>query len=346
MPKGTCTIAGCERPVYARVWCGPHYQRWKTYGDPTSGGSFQNPGAECSVDGCFAPSRARSLCSRHYMRLKATGTTADKACRTCGNPIAQKLTYCGTACKPRCTVTGCGRRRESAKYCKTHREQWKKRGAAGPIMDQRPRSPEGCEVAGCTRPVKAVGLCDAHYQHNRKYGGPTAEPTGWAVERRAATAEEDAIGVRMCTSCGAVKPLTEYLLRKSNRGGRVPVCNGCRRDRNRRNRAERIRRDPNGEKRKYRANYLREKYGITVAEYERRAIAQGGCAVCGSDEKLFVDHDHATGIVRDLLCNGCNCALGLANDDPARLRALADYIERHTEWSKRVEAGAPIALSR
>jgi hypothetical protein len=42
-----------------------------------------------------------------------------------------------------------------------------------------------------------------------------------------------------------------------------------------------------------------------------------------------VDHCHATGITRSILCGPCNAALGSVQDDPARLRAMADYIERH-----------------
>jgi len=29
-----CKIRGCSRQVYARSWCGMHYQRWRTLGDP------------------------------------------------------------------------------------------------------------------------------------------------------------------------------------------------------------------------------------------------------------------------------------------------------------------------
>ena len=35
MPDDTrCSIKGCERNLVARGWCGRHYQRWRTYGDP------------------------------------------------------------------------------------------------------------------------------------------------------------------------------------------------------------------------------------------------------------------------------------------------------------------------
>ena len=55
------------------------------------------------------------------------------------------------------------------------------------------------------------------------------------------------------------------------------------------------------------------------------------CEVCGSKPKdnrsLNFDHDHQSGEFRGWLCDKCNQALGLANDDPQLLRALARYLE-------------------
>lgn len=82
-------------------------------------------------------------------------------------------------------------------------------------------------------------------------------------------------------------------------------------------------------------------YGKDAPEVvDRLFIEQRGmCAICetagghptGADETgvLHIDHDHETGAVRALLCFKCNSMLGSAGDDPARLRAAADYIERH-----------------
>jgi hypothetical protein len=53
--------------------------------------------------------------------------------------------------------------------------------------------------------------------------------------------------------------------------------------------------------------------GVTDTEYARRLAEQDGhCAICPSTPKvrrLHVDHDHATGEVRGLLCHRCNRAL-------------------------------------
>lgn len=70
-------------------------------------------------------------------------------------------------------------------------------------------------------------------------------------------------------------------------------------------------------------NKRRNRYKLTYEEY--LALKQE-CAVCGTEGKLHVDHDHTTGKVRGLLCHGCNLALGLVKDSPERLRKLADYI--------------------
>ncbi len=83
---------------------------------------------------------------------------------------------------------------------------------------------------------------------------------------------------------------------------------------------------------------LRSEYGITLERYEQMEVAQNGvCAICSRKQpdrtnrpkRLSVDHDHKTGQVRALLCDCCNRALGLLDDDPARAKALTDYLLRY-----------------
>jgi len=74
------------------------------------------------------------------------------------------------------------------------------------------------------------------------------------------------------------------------------------------------------------------KYGITPKQFVEMMRAQNcACKVCGyipaSPLDLTIDHDHDTGAVRGLLCSPCNTALGMFRDDPARMRAAAEYIE-------------------
>ena len=80
----------------------------------------------------------------------------------------------------------------------------------------------------------------------------------------------------------------------------------------------------------------REKYGISISDYEEILSRQGGgCAVCGArvadarGRPLHVDHDHTTGAVRGLLCVRCNVALSYLRDDPAIALRMADYLQDH-----------------
>lgn len=81
-----------------------------------------------------------------------------------------------------------------------------------------------------------------------------------------------------------------------------------------------------------RKHRLKNWYGMNQEEYDALLREQKNCcAICGNEMKSpHVDHDHGgIGAVRGLLCGRCNAGIGMLGDDPARLRAAADYIERH-----------------
>lgn len=81
-------------------------------------------------------------------------------------------------------------------------------------------------------------------------------------------------------------------------------------------------------------------YGITPEEYDRMLLAQDKCcALCRRllETRICIDHDHATGQVRALLCVSCNSGLGDLQDDPELMRRAAEYVERHrmvAEWTR------------
>lgn len=80
---------------------------------------------------------------------------------------------------------------------------------------------------------------------------------------------------------------------------------------------------------------LEDMYGITAAEYDAMAAAQDGCcAICsgeplGRGNRLHIDHDHASGKIRGLLCTRCNTAIGHLQDSPDICRAAAEYLEQN-----------------
>jgi hypothetical protein len=81
---------------------------------------------------------------------------------------------------------------------------------------------------------------------------------------------------------------------------------------------------------------LKYHFGITIEEYNRMFAGQGNaCASCRtttngtSGRALPVDHDHATGEIRGILCTACNQALGHVYDNIERLEGLAAYLRRH-----------------
>lgn len=83
-----------------------------------------------------------------------------------------------------------------------------------------------------------------------------------------------------------------------------------------------------------RKRHLKRKFNLTVEEYDTMLEAQdGNCAICRKECEtgyaLAVDHNHANGRVRALLCKNCNTAIGLFKENTAVLQAAIDYLNFH-----------------
>lgn len=108
---------------------------------------------------------------------------------------------------------------------------------------------------------------------------------------------------RTCKSCARSLPLTEF---HKDRQWYLTRCKECR---------SAFRRD--------------KKYDLSPAAYAATLEAQGGgCGICGSDDRLVVDHCHETGATRGILCNTCNRAIGLLHDNPDLIKRALDWLEQ------------------
>lgn len=158
---------------------------------------------------------------------------------------------------------------------------------------------------------------------------------------------------KKCTGCGQIKPETDFYQQRNALRSQCKSCysiynkeyrikhhdkaleysrtQGCGWERN--NSRERWKisdRDKH-------SKYLFRTYGINIEKYEAIFRTQGNvCAICkqpcnrSTTDRLCVDHDHQSGIVRGLLCFQCNVGLGKFKDNANILRAAADYLDTFT----------------
>lgn len=227
-------------------------------------------------------------------------------CRWCGErPVAKGRTgYCGDECAALGTTERRKKQREKlyAAPCK---------GCGG----ERDRRGRGVVLCTACKERSEQGVLDRlreNYRRRREL-----EQADALAEGKPFVFREDIYkdGQKWCNRCRQYVVLADFPHRKDSKKARTAYCRPCQRAYNQERR-------------------LRLEYGMTWDEYELLLACQDyRCAICkGKPRKwmLAVDHDHKTGEIRGLLCSRCNHKLlGSANDDPARLRAAADYLEEY-----------------
>lgn len=141
---------------------------------------------------------------------------------------------------------------------------------------------------------------------------------------------------KACSRCRLVLPLDRFSRRNDRPNSSCRACvvaatRAWKQANPEKHAAQRERVRESGKQREY---DLR-RYNMTPADYDRLLEAQGGtCAICGvvsgsrSGRRLVVDHNHATGRVRGLLCFRCNTAIGKLGDSVHGLRNALAYLER------------------
>jgi hypothetical protein len=130
--------------------------------------------------------------------------------------------------------------------------------------------------------------------------------------------------VKRCPACGIWKSTDEFPRNRRSKDGFAFYCKPCHNARGRESRARLY-----GSSRHY---HLTRRYGIGAREVEQLIVEQDGvCAICARPDPDHVDHDHATGTVRGILCFNCNGGLGQFRDGPELLAAAIEYLRRRRE---------------
>ena len=128
---------------------------------------------------------------------------------------------------------------------------------------------------------------------------------------------------KRCPACGVIKGWESFTRDPSGSDGIHGWCRACR---------NRKRFGTPDARRRNRDAWRRQKYGLSREQHQSLLDSQDGvCAICrqpcGHYEELAVDHDHVTGVVRGLLCHGCNSGLGQFKDSVERLSSAIVYLE-------------------
>jgi hypothetical protein len=123
-------------------------------------------------------------------------------------------------------------------------------------------------------------------------------------------------GKKKCSSCHKVKEQTAFSHNMRAPSGLNPRCRAC-----------------------VRETQLLAKFQLTQQAFNQMLISQKHvCAICGKAEtarrngrklSLSVDHCHASGKIRGLLCSRCNKILGQAEESIKVLEAMISYLKEH-----------------
>lgn len=145
--------------------------------------------------------------------------------------------------------------------------------------------------------------------------------------KKATTHAEQVIlsGKKQCKMCSRTRKLQNFPKSKMSLTGYYSYCYDCKRGINR---EQDIKRKLSQSRKEWsRKAYLKRTYGITPEEYDDMNKSQnGGCAICSSVQRLAIDHDHATGNIRGLLCHNCNRGLGMFYDNKESLLNAMNYL--------------------
>lgn len=131
-----------------------------------------------------------------------------------------------------------------------------------------------------------------------------------------------------CSRCQQIKPRDLFYPDPARPRGVMPYCIDCYAAR----RSEKYYSDAH-HRRSRASDNLKYKFGITIQQRDEILDSQGGkCAICQkvfrASRDIHVDHDHASGQVRGILCSRCNTSLPIL-EDQERHESAVQYLNKY-----------------
>jgi hypothetical protein len=131
-------------------------------------------------------------------------------------------------------------------------------------------------------------------------------------------------GLKECTKCKVAQPAENFSRDSKKVDGLKSACKECDRIYN----SNRHYNNPSFRK----EAHLRYRFGLSLEDvHAMRKHQHEKCAICLrefaklSPQQIHIDHDHATGKIRGILCGKCNTGLGMFDDNPVSLYKAAEY---------------------
>jgi hypothetical protein len=191
-----------------------------------------------------------------------------------------------------------------------------------------------CQIPACDLPIRTRGVCNAHYQSRIKSGLMDTTPVNWgSPSGRIGCSElncpEDVLAKGVCHHHYHKVYRASVTEKEMSRESLVCAVSDC--GRGVKDLAELC----------TRCSRKRWSYSLELEEFlemnkpENRVCQNRGCEIVVN---LHIDHDHACcpdtksakrscgKCVRGWLCNGCNIALGILQDDRKRIAGLLEYL--------------------
>ncbi len=128
--------------------------------------------------------------------------------------------------------------------------------------------------------------------------------------------------MKECKLCGTDYPTTFYYKAKGNKDGLDTTCKECRSE----------------QKRAYSLSNQRRARQYSINVETLNLMLKKGCEICGSHERLCIDHDHSCcpknsvtcgQCVRGILCDPCNKAIGIMEDNIENLMRAVKYLQKN-----------------